>query len=542
MMMKKHKHNILAIVGFMVAALTLGSCKKDLLDQHPLNQITDETYWQSADDATMFATRMYTYMPQDNFVYYEGMSDNGISNDPNTRRFGNSTQDATISDKEWSYAPMRQAYSFFANVDKVPNMDPALKKRLIAEVKFVLAYRYFIMTTLYGDVPLVNSLITDPNAADIPKTPKADIVKSELQWLEEAAADLPLSYTGADLGRATKGAALALKTRIYLYTGNYTNAAAAAKSVMDLGVYKLYPNYFDFFQKDGDYSPEDIWSFGYTLTVHQNSLRDILGSQALMNGRNILDPTSELVNDYESKNGYYPYTKDPAYVATDPYSNRDPRLRQTVLCPGDIYQYPYFPNINQYDPFNNQGDRIGGDLGSRSGYSWCKNVDRYDYVRSGTNNWKAFRYGEILLNYAEAQNEVSGPSSDVIAALDQIRTRAGMPGIAQTFQLNGLALTQDNLRNFIRHERRIELAGEGLRYFDVLRWKIGEQVMQGPIYTVDASAGISDISTANGHINKYPKTVIEQRFFNNPKFYQWPIPQSAIDASKGILTQNPLWK
>lgn len=540
--MKKHTHHILFLAGLLAAIMFLGSCKKDLLDQTPLNQITDETYWQSADDATMFATRMYTYMPQDNFVYYEGMSDNGISNDPTTRRFGNSTQDPTISNKEWSYEPMRQAFGFFANVDKVPDMDPTLKKRLTAEVKFVLAYRYFIMTTLYGDIPLVNSLITDPNAADIPKTPKAEIQKQEIKWLDEAIADLPLSYSGADQGRATKGAAMALKARVYLYSGDYASAAAAAKAVMDMGVYKLYPKYFDFFQKDGDYSSEDIWSFGYTLSVKQNGLRDILGSQALMNGRNIMDPTSELVNDYESKNGYYPYTKDPAYVATDPYNNRDPRLRQTVLCPGDIYAYPYFANINQYDPFNNAGDRIGGDLGSRSGYSWCKNVDRYDYVRSGTNNWKAFRYGEVLLNYAEAQNEVGGPSTDVITALDQIRTRAGMPTVAQFFAVNGQSITQSTLRAFIRHERRIELAGEGLRYFDILRWKIGEQVLQGPIYTVDASAGITNISIANGHINKYPKTVIEQRFFNNPKFYQWPIPQSAIDNSKGILTQNPLWK
>lgn len=540
--MKNRKYNIFkAFTALAVLVLTAG-CQKDLLDQHPLNQITDATYWQSPNDAIMFATRLYTYMPQDNFVYYEGMSDNGISNDPNTRRFGNSTQDPTISGKEWSYEPMRQAFSFFANVDKVPGMDPALKARLIAEVKFVLAYRYFIMTTLYGDIPFVNSLITDPTKANLPKTPKADIMKAELQWLDEAAADLPQSYTGADQGRATKGAALALKSRIYLYAGDYANAAAAAKSVMDLGIYKLYPSYFDFFQQDGDYSSEDIWSFGYTLSVHQNSLRAILGSQALMNGRNILDPTSELVNDYESKNGYYPYTNDPAYVPTDPYNNRDPRLRQTILCPGDIYQYPQFPSINQYDPFNNQGDRIGGDLGSRSGYSWCKNVDRYDYIRSGVNNWKAFHYAEVLLNYAEAQNEVGGPSVDVIATLDQIRARAGMPNIAQTFAINGLTLDQATLRTFIRHERRIELAGEGLRYFDVLRWKVGEQVLQGPIYTVDASAGISDISTANGHINKYPKTIIEQRFFNNAKFYVWPIPQSAVDASQGVLSQNPLWK
>jgi hypothetical protein len=533
----------LTIISSALILCFLGAgCKKNLLDQTPLNQITDATYWQSSDDAVMFATRMYTYMPQDNFVYYEGMSDNGISNDPTTRRFGNSTQDPTISSKEWSYAPMRQAYSFFAHVDQVPGMDAALKKRLTAEVKFVLAYRYFIMTTLYGDIPFVNTLITDPNAADLPKTPKADITRSVIQWLDEAAADLPVSYTGADQGRATKGAALALKARVYLYSGQFAEAATAARAVMDMNVYQLYPDYYAFFQKDGDYSSEDIWSFGYTLSVKQNSLRDILGSQALMNGRNIMDPTAELVSDYESKNGYYPYTKDPAYVATDPFNNRDPRLRQSILCPGDIFPYPYFPNINQYDPFNNAGDRIGGDLGSRDGFSWAKNVDRYDYVRSGTNNWKAFRYGEVLLNYAEAQNEVGGPSADVISAVDKIRTRAKMPTVAQTFALNGLAMNQSTMRTFIRHERRIELACEGLRYFDVLRWKIGEQVMQGPIYTVDASAGISAISTANGHINKYPKTVVETRYFNNPKFYVWPIPQSAIDASKGILTQNPLWK
>jgi hypothetical protein len=539
-MTSRYKYTILSgLLGFLLLG---AGCQKDLLEQHPLNQITDETYWSTTDDAVMFATRMYTFLPQDNFVYYEGMSDNGITNDPTTRRFGNSTQDATISSKEWSYSPMRQAYNFFANVDKVPGMDAGLKSRLRAEVKFVLAYRYFIMTTLYGDVPFVNSLITDPNEADLPKTPKAEIVKSVIQWLDEAAADLPLSYTGADKGRITRGAALALKSRVYLYNNQYKEAADAARAVMDLNIYRLFPDYYDFFQKDGDYSSEDILSFGYTLTVKQNSLRDILGSQALMNGRNILDPTAELVSDYESRNGYYPYTKDPAFVATDPFNNRDPRLRQTVLCPGDIFTYPQFPDNKQYDPINNQGDRIGGDLGSKSGFSWAKSVDRYDYVRSGTNNWKSFRYGEVLLNYAEALNEVSGPTAEAISALNEIRTRAKMPSVANTFALNGWTMDKNTLRTFIRHERRIELAGEGLRYFDILRWKIGEQVLQGPIFTVDASAGISTISTSGGRKNVYPKSTIETRFFNNSKFYFWPIPQSAIDASRGVLTQNPLWK
>jgi hypothetical protein len=311
---------------------------------------------------------------------------------------------------------------------------------------------------------------------------------------------------------------------------------------MDMNQYQLYPNCYAFFQKDGDYSSEDILSFGYTLTVHQNSLRDILGSQALMKGRNILDPTAERVADYESKSGYYPYINDPAYLTTDPFNNRDPRLRESILCPGDIFAYPQFPNINQYDPFNNAGDRIVGNLGSRSGLSWAKSVDPCDYVRSGTNNWKSFRYGKILLNFAEAQSEVSGPSAEVMAALDQISKRANMPAGATTFAVNGWAINQNALRAFIRDERRIELAGEGLRYFNVLRWRTGEQVMQVQIFTVDASGGLTAISTASGHMNKYPKSVIETRYFNNFKFYVWPIPQSAIDASKGVLTQNPLWK
>lgn len=541
--MKQIIKNISFLGLGLVSLLGFNSCKKNLLDQKPLNQITDATYWNTANDAVYFATQMYNYMPQDNFVSYEGMSDNGVSNDGTIRRFGNSTQDATISSREWSYSSIRQAYNFFSNVDRVTDWggDATLKARLTAEVKFALAYRYFIMTTLYGDIPFVHSLIVNPNDADLPKTPKAVIVDSVLNWLDQAAAVLPTSYSGNDIGRATKGAALALKTRVYLYNADYPNAAKTAQQVMDLKVYSLYPNYYGFFQKDGDYSSEDIWSFGYTLQ-HQNGLRDLLGSQVLMNGRNIINPTAELVNDYESKNGYYPYTADPSYVATNPFSNRDPRLRQTIICPGDIFPYPQFSNLNQYDPFNNTGDRIGGDLGTKSGFSWCKQVDRYDYVRNGINNFKSFHYSEVLLNFAEAQNEVAGAAPSVIAVLDSIRTRAGMPTVTQTFAINKWSLNQSTLRDFIRHERRIELAGEGLRYFDVLRWKLGEKLMQGPIYTVDASAGIASMSTAGGLKNSFPKTVIETRYFNDPKFYVWPIPQSAIDASKGILVQNPLWK
>jgi len=538
--MRPYKLNI--FLSLIACMGLFASCTKSL-NEVPLNQITDATYWNQSSDAVLFVTNLYTVLPDQNFVYYEGMSDNGISNDPNTRRFGNSTQDATISSKEWAWSPIRQAYEYFANVGKIPNMDTALRRRLDGEVYFVLAYRYFIMAALYGDIPLVTKVYIQPSESDIPVSKHAVVIDSVLQWLDNAAADLPLSYSGSDLGRITKGAALALKSRVYLFEGRWAEAVTASQAVIGLKQYSLYPDYYGFFQKDGNYSSEDILSRGYSLGNNtQNSLQSILGSQTLMNGRNILDPTSDLVNDYESKNGYYPYTKDPAFSATHPFDNRDPRLTATILYPGVIFPYPEFPDLNQYDPFNSSGDRIGGDLGSMSGYSWCKNVDHYDYLRNGANNWKSFRYGEVLLNFAEAQNEAAGPSAEVIAALDSIRARAKMPSTAATFSINGWSMDQSTLRTFIRHERRIELAGEGLRYFDILRWKAGEQVLSGAIYTIDASAGIAAISTAGGKINKWPKTLIETRYFNNPKFYVWPLPQSAIDASQGVLVQNPLWK
>src|SRR3954470_8259237 len=118
-----------AIILVLLCCLEGTACKKTFLDEHPLNQITDATYWTQPDDAVQFVTNLYKSLPTASFVYYEGMSDNGVSNNTTTRRFGNSTEDATISDREWTYTPIRQAYEYFANVGKVPGMDAALRSR-----------------------------------------------------------------------------------------------------------------------------------------------------------------------------------------------------------------------------------------------------------------------------------------------------------------------------------------------------------------------------------------------------------------------------
>jgi len=532
----------------LALTITLSACSKNFLDRAPLDQYSDETYWTSEQDAVKFASRVYEFMPSaDFFVCYEGMSDNAFSKTAswgntlrNAQLIGNSTFVVTTDNlgDEWKYDQVRHCFEFLQNVDKVPDMNEALKKRLIAEVKVALAYRYFIMASLYRDVPLVMKVFTDVKESDVAQDKKAAIIAQVLKWLDEAASALPTSYTGDDRGRFTQGAALSLKARVLLYNGQYPEAAAAAKSVMDLHVYSLYPDYYNLFQMEGDYSAEDVISYIHVKETKPNGLRDIAGINSVSGGTLYLDPLPSLVDDYESVNGYYPYTTDPAYDVHAPWKNRDPRLAATIFYPGSM-----LPNNKVYDPINNTLDKINGDKATYTGYAFKKIFDKTDLeVRdNGGNDWKILRYGEVLLTYAEAANEATGPSAEVINALNEIRTRAHMPGVNETFALNNWVLNQTTLRTFIRHERRIELAGEGHRYFDILRWKIGQQVLKGPIYTLDASQGLSDIDNTNGKTNKYPKTKLEERYFNSDKFYVWPIPQSILDQARN-LQQQPEWK
>ncbi|MFY0253824.1 RagB/SusD family nutrient uptake outer membrane protein [Chitinophaga sp. 30R24] len=537
----------LYIFTILCIAGSLLSCKK-FLDRSPLDQYSDDTYWTTEQDAVKFASRVYQFLPSaDFFVCYEAMSDNAFAKTAswgntlrNAQLIGNSTFVATTGSlgDEWQYGQIRHCLEFLDHVDKVPDMDETLRKRLKAEVKVALAYRYFMMTLLFRDVPLVTKVFATPAESDVPQDKKAAVTTQILKWLDEAAPDLPASYSGDDKGRFTQGAAWGLKARVLLYNGDYTGAAAAAKQVIDSKVYSLYPDYYNSFQQEGDYSSESIISYIHVKELRPNGLRDIAGVNSVSGGTLYLNPLPSLVDDYESAAGYYPYTKDPAYDPHAPWKNRDPRLDATIYYPGSV-----LANNKVYDPINNSLDKIGGDKATYTGYAFKKMFDKTDLeVRdNGGNDWKILRYAEILLIYAEAVNETSGPGADVVSALNEIRARAKMPDVATTFALNGWSLDKETVRTFIRHERRIELAGEGHRYFDILRWKIGQQALNGPIFTLDASAGLTDIPDGSGKTNKYPKTKLEDRYFTSDKFYVWPIPQNILDQGHQ-LQQQPEWK
>lgn len=525
----------------------LFSCSK-YLDRPPLDEYSDATYWTTEQDAVKFASRIYEFMPSaDFFICYEGMSDNALSKTAswgntlrNAQLIGNSTFVATTGslDDEWRYDQIRHCLEFLTNVEKVPDMNPALKKRLIAEVKVCLAYRYYMMTTLFGDVPLVTKIFSSPAEADVPQDKKEAVVAQVIKWLDEAAPDLPPSYSGDDMGRFTAGAARALKARVLLYNGDNAGAARAAQEVISSGAYSLYPDYYNLFQQAGDYSSENIISYIHIKEIKPNALRDITGVNSVSGGTLYLNPLPSLVDDYESAAGYYPYTNDPAYDVHTPWKQRDPRLAATIYFPGST-----LANGKMYDPLNNSLDKIGGDKATYTGYAFKKMFDKTDLeVRdNGGNDWHILRYAEVLLTFAEAENEVAGPTAAVVEAINQIRRRAGMPEVAETFAINGWTLDQAGMRRFIRHERRIELAGEGHRYFDILRWKEGKNLLNGPVYTLDASAGLSDLPATGGSTNKFVKTKLEDRYFNSDKYYVWPIPQNILDGSRK-LQQQSAWK
>ncbi|MET3880747.1 hypothetical protein ABIE50_006159 [Chitinophaga sp. OAE865] len=538
----------LHLIAILCACSVLAACSKNFLDRAPLDQYSDATYWTTESDAVKFASRIYEFLPSaDFFVCYEGMSDNAFSKTAswgntlrNAQLIGNSTFVATTGylGDEWQYGQVRHCLEFLDHVDKVPDMNEGLKKRLKAEVKVMLAYRYFIMATLFRDVPLVMKVFATPAESDVPQDKKAVVISQVIKWLDEAAPDLPPSYTGDDKGRFTQGAARGLKARVMLYTGDYAGAAAEAKKVMDSKVYSLYPDYYNLFQQEGDYSSESIISYIHVKELRANGLRDIAGVNSVSGGTLYLNPLPSLVDDYESASGYYPYTKDPAYDVHAPWKNRDPRLNATIYYPGST-----LANDKMYDPINSTLDKIGGDKATYTGYAFKKIFDKTELEArdNGGNDWKILRYAEVLLTYAEAANEATGPSAEITNALNEIRTRAGMPNVAATFALNGWSMNKETLRTFIRHERRVELAGEGHRYFDILRWRIGQQVLNGPVYTMDASAGLTDIPATGGKTNKYPKTKLEDRHFNTDKFYVWPIPQGILDQGRKLV-QQPEWK
>lgn len=537
----------------------LPSCD-DYLERYPLDGPASETFISNESELLLAINACYSSLavhPSDNLplpVLLDNVSD--ISWDRNNSDMQQIGKGSHASNNGFALNVWRQAYAAIGrcnflldNIDKVKDKTSAqLYARVKAEARFLRAYNYHHLIELFGGVPLITKTLK-LEAASLPKSSKEEVVTFILTELEAAAADLPVSYTAENVGRATKGAASAVRARTALYNGKWDIAAKAAKSVMDLNYHKLHPNFGELFTHKGQNSTEIIFAYQYLRGTRVHSLPQCLFSR-MGKGNSNKVPGQVIVDSYECTDGL-PIDKSPLYNPGNPFANRDPRLGFTVALPGsnflDIKFETHKDSLKTTDYSTTPARRIDNveathAFATFTGYCWRKYTDIIDRAdpTSSELNIIAVRYAEVLLNYAEAKIELGQVDQSVYDAINAVRQRlsVNMPPI-------GAGKTQEQLRYIVRKERKYELANEGLRLYDIRRWKIADKVMNGSFYgripkgllatapLIDAN-GTPDYS---GVPNKAQMRLVETRVFNPNRDYLWPIPNIEI-LTNTQLVQN----
>ncbi|WP_207534545.1 RagB/SusD family nutrient uptake outer membrane protein [Desertivirga arenae] len=521
-------------VLLIAAALTIISCRKDILDTVPNDRLSEELFWKSENDAKLAVNALYTRLDSTNVLAWDAMSDIAHTNQNfNTNAYIElGTYDATSPKvlSEWvlAYKGIRAANYFLDNVDKVPVTTPSLINQLKGEARTLRAYQYIKLASLYGDVPLITKSIGIEEGRSVSRNPVNEVWDFIDKELSESAALLPPSYTAAaDKGRITKGAALALKARADLFAGRYENAAEAALQVMNLNVYDLYENYEKLFSYAAENNKEVILDKQFIKDSYPNNVFNLLAPYS-QTGSSSYVPTRSLVDLYETSNGKSILDGTSGYDERNPYQNRDPRLKFSIFLDGDL-----LPSGIVFRPRSDSGtsDAIGNTyIASTTGFNIKKYINKEDYASpsNGGINIILLRYAEVLLTYAEAKIELNQIDNTVYDAINKVRNGrqdVKQPSIA-------IGRTQAELREIVRRERTVELAFEGLHFFDIRRWKTAEAVMQGPVYGISYVKPDNTLTTV--------QVVAVNRVFNKANHYLWPVPQKERDLNPS-LSQNPNW-
>jgi hypothetical protein len=543
--MKKHHISVKGLTTALACGLALlgtAGCKKDLLDKQPLSSISDATFWRTANDATLALNGVYdtgagftgyNFWAATSMVNLDLMAGNGSEKELIPDQFTNGTLNSAYSYVgsyySQAYRQITRCNNFLDNIDKV-TMDATQKAIMVNEVRTIRAYDYFNLGLYFGDVPLIQHLLTVDEANSIARTPKADVWAFCETELKAAAAVLPPSVADAQQGHMTAASALAILGRLQLAEKKWADAATSYKTIMDFGYYTIDPRYRELFLNAGELSHEMIMSQQYIRDTYNHALLQYLTPET-WGGWHQYSPFNELVKAYECTDGL-PITQSPLYDKNNPYANRDPRLDFTVMISG---RTTFRGTTYSAVPGTNLPDRLNEYPGVWSGYAIYKFLEDDPTVATTSNdgnNFPLIRYAEVLLGYLEARLE-SGAGVDqalLDATINKVRGRAvvHMPAVTTT--------DATALRTILRRERRVEFAFEGLRYFDCLRWGIigseNNQQFTGMKLTNTPASYTAYPVDADGYY------IYKKRNFIVGKNELWPIPQSERDLNKN-LTQNP---
>lgn len=548
-------------ISAAAALLGLSSCTD--LDRVPLDQLSNASYWKTNDDAVKAVNDLYTCYPEWNGEGITGLIDEAINSDDAVH--GIKWAEGNISkgiydpqDFGWktNYGTIRQANIILTQTPGTQVMSDDEKAVVMAQARFFRAYQYFQLIRQFGDVPYTESPLELSQQKGIVRVSKAEVYKHLLEDFDYAADKLPTTWGAADDGRITKGGALAMKARAALSQNDWQTARDAAKAVMTLGIYELYDQ-----QGTGDYK-KLFWT-----DTDTNCKETILKRQFIADkddwyligwecfpteGWGGLNPTQSLVDAFEDIDGA-PIAKSKLYNPADPFKNRDPRLEVVVLHDGE-QMYGKTLKVAPLKSCYPTGIATHGDA-TATGYNQQKWLDpSYDPQTTGWHmgtDYKIIRYAEVLLTYAEAQNELSPLDQSAFDAVNLVRKRVGMPILQKTDASKPTYCgTQAELRERIHNERRVELALEGgHRQWDIRRWGIAKTVLNAPVngltYLVrDALNGETAAPEDNGKIcilysqdpNAVRIKVRDSHYEDHNILY--PVPQKERDLNNN-LTQNP---
>ena len=524
---------VLSVLGLAASCVSL--------DTPPYDRETNLTFWSEDPNAAFDAVNTcYEYIASmDELMYSEGMTDNAYVKMPTgyTQSIGNgsySTADDYVKSVwDFRYAGVRVCNELLDNIDKVPGLSQELRARYIAEAKVIRAYIYYELYTKFGDVPYTEKVISIKESMSMSRTPKAEVVANIMSDLEEIISSnaLPKSYEGADRGRITHWAAVAIAAKVQLFEGNWEKVKSLTSDIMENGGFSLFPSYSGLFEIANEYNSEVIMDVQYKPSSREHQVIYNIVPPSL-GGYSLMAPLQELVDSYVMLNGKAINEEGSGYDESSPYESRDPRLRATVIYTGNSYVLADgSESVINCDKGSGR-DAFGGDSDTTpTGYyvkKYWDNTYRANFY-SGLNPI-VIRYADVLLMNAEAAVETGTMNeANWNSTVREIRKRAGFS--AESALAYPSAKSETELRSIIRNERRSEFAFEGLRHKDIIRWRIAENVLNGWCHGFKTS---ETVGTDKGYVR------VEQRSFNAEKHYLWPIPQSERDLNKN-LTQNPQW-
>lgn len=563
-------HTIIKTVCLAGTFALLSACE-DWLEIEPKDRFGDTTVWGSEENADMFLNDIYNQLPHLNnetqnldqysdnsyvgaewmnartTIYTGALSPTSWIPGPwDMWKWGRQNND----DAKGQYERIRSC-NLFINKVKESDFSADYKKERLAEARFLRAWFYHYLWMAYGGVPVITEVLDNNVSTDIfyPRETAQKTFEFIDKELDEIKEDLPDRRSGADLGRASKGAILTLKGWVELFHASelrnpgkdkkrWEAAAATLQDVIGLGVYHLQPTILDLWTEATNNNDEVI--FDFQMSKQNGGRREGLFGPVFVKGVQSswgnMQPTQELVDDYCMANGLP--ISDPAsgYDKNNPYKGREKRFYQSILYDGSMWQgEEIITRVGVGSP--NEIDTSSESDVTNTGYYTRKTIDESVngadnlQMSNGMANYIFFRYADVLLMYAEASLE-AGDKPTAVKYLDMVRTRGdNMPSIEDTYPQG---ITENQLREVIRRDRRIELAFEDKRWWDILRWKIcdGENgVMNKPI------GGMKIEDTDGDGVWEYNYHEVGKRTFL-PRMYYQPIPQYVLDKNPVIREQN----